>query len=85
MGRRHVVRPSLISLDFDLNTYRNAGGSTSDITLDLCSHIQNFSGLDVLMHITCTYMTRDKVVESLDRVSRDFDQSDISVRLDQIY
>jgi methylenetetrahydrofolate reductase (NADPH) len=46
----------------------NAGGSTSDITLDLCSHIQNFSGLDVLMHITCTYMTREKVLESLDRV-----------------
>lgn len=47
----------------------NAGGSTSDITLDLCSHIQNFSGLDVLMHITCTYMTRDMVLSSLDRVS----------------
>ena len=43
---------------------------TSDITLDLCAHIQNFSGLDVLMHITCTFMTRDKVIESLDRVNR---------------
>lgn len=48
---------------------RNAGGSTSDITLDLCAHIQNFSGLDVLMHITCTFMTREKVLESLDRVT----------------
>lgn len=51
-----------------LKIYRNAGGVTSDITLDLCSHIQNFSGLDVLMHITCTFMTREKVVESLDKV-----------------
>lgn len=49
--------------------FRHAGGRTSDITLDLCAHIQNFSGLDVLMHITCTYMTREKVIESLDRVS----------------
>ena len=39
----------------------NAGGVTSDITLDLCSHIQSYCGLDVLMHITCTYMTREKV------------------------
>lgn len=45
----------------------NAGGVTSDITLDLCSHIQNYCGLDVLMHITCTYMTREKVRESLDK------------------
>ena len=56
----------MVKLIFNLN--RNAGGVTSDITLDLCAHIQNFSGLDVLMHITCTFMTRDKVLESLDRV-----------------
>ena len=45
----------------------NAGGVTSDITLDLCAHIQQYCGLDVLMHITCTYMTREKVKASLDR------------------
>ena len=45
----------------------NAGGVTSDITLDLCSYIQNYCGLDVLMHITCTFMTREKVKESLDK------------------
>ena len=45
----------------------NAGGVTSDITLDLCSHIQQYCGLDVLMHITCTYMTRDQVKENLNR------------------
>lgn len=45
----------------------NAGGVTSDITLDLCSHIQNYSGLDVLMHLTCTFMTRVQVEEALDK------------------
>ncbi len=61
-----MVRPQRQILTPNLS-FRNAGGSTSDITLELCSHIQNFSGLDVLMHITCTYMTREKVLESLDR------------------
>lgn len=45
----------------------NAGGVTSDITLDLCCHIQQYSGLDVLMHMTCTYMSRDKIIASLDK------------------
>lgn len=45
----------------------NAGGTTSETTLDLCSHIQAYSGLDVMMHLTCTYMTREKVIESLEK------------------
>jgi methylenetetrahydrofolate reductase (NADPH) len=47
-----------------------AGGSTSDITLDLCASIQKYSGLDVLMHFTCTYMTREKIVDSLDKAKK---------------
>ena len=43
----------------------NAGGVTSEITLDLCSHIQKYMGVDVLMHITCTFMTREKILKSL--------------------
>lgn len=48
----------------------NAGGVTSDITLDLCCHIQQYSGLDVLMHMTCTYMAREKIIESLDKAKQ---------------
>ena len=44
-----------------------AGGSTFDTTLDLCGHITKCMGLDVLMHLTCTGMTRDRVIESLDK------------------
>ena len=44
-----------------------AGGGTFDNTLDLCGHILQYMGLDVLMHLTCTGMTRDRVVEALDR------------------
>ena len=44
-----------------------AGGSTFDKTLDICGHLTQFMGLDVLMHLTCTGLTRDRVIESLDR------------------
>ena len=44
-----------------------AGGSTADTTLDLSGHIQQFIGLDTLMHLTCTGLTREKVIESLDK------------------
>jgi len=36
-------------------------------TLELCGHIVQNMGLDVLMHLTCTGMTREKVVEALDK------------------
>jgi methylenetetrahydrofolate reductase (NADPH) len=44
-----------------------AGGSSFDTTLDLCGHITKFMGIDVLMHITCTGMTREKVIFALDK------------------
>lgn len=43
-----------------------AGGSSYETTLNLCGHITKFLGVDVLMHLTCTGMTREKVVEALD-------------------
>jgi len=44
-----------------------AGGGTFDSTLDLCGHMVNYMGLDVLMHITCTGLTVERVREALDR------------------
>ena len=43
-----------------------AGGSTSATTLGLCGHITKYMGLDVLMHLTCTGMTKEAVIEALD-------------------
>ena len=43
-----------------------AGGSSFATTLDLCAQIQRYMGVDVLMHLTCTGMTRDRVTEALD-------------------
>lgn len=44
-----------------------AGGSTCDTTLEMCGHIQQFIGLDTLMHLTCTGLTRDKVIDVLNK------------------
>eukprot|EP00184_Porphyridium_aerugineum_P005839 CAMPEP_0184706236 /NCGR_PEP_ID=MMETSP0313-20130426/36655_1 /TAXON_ID=2792 /ORGANISM="Porphyridium aerugineum, Strain SAG 1380-2" /LENGTH=654 /DNA_ID=CAMNT_0027167785 /DNA_START=98 /DNA_END=2062 /DNA_ORIENTATION=+ len=38
-----------------------AGGSTSDITLELVGNIQKYMGLDIMMHLTCTNMPQGKV------------------------
>lgn len=43
-----------------------AGGGTFATTLDLCGHIVNYMGLDVLMHLTCTNVTRERVIEALE-------------------
>ena len=41
-----------------------AGGSTSDLTLEICTTVQKFFGLDIMMHLTCTNITRDSLFEA---------------------
>lgn len=43
-----------------------AGGSTSDLTLDLSGNIQKYLGIDVMMHLTCTNMPSGQVLEGLE-------------------
>ena len=42
-----------------------AGGSTAALTLEITQHIQQFTGLDVMMHLTCTNMTKDTIDDAL--------------------
>jgi len=42
-----------------------AGGSTSDLTLELCRHIKTEFDLNPNMHLTCTNMDANKVTEAL--------------------
>lgn len=42
-----------------------AGGSTSDLTLELCRYIKNELNLNPNMHLTCTNMDAAKVTEAL--------------------
>lgn len=42
-----------------------AGGSTSDLTVDLCKKMVNEYGLEANMHLTCTNMVPSKVDDAL--------------------
>ena len=42
-----------------------AGGSTSDLTLELCRHVKKEFNLNPNMHLTCTNMDASKITEAL--------------------
>lgn len=42
-----------------------AGGTTSDLTLELCANLKAKSGLNPNMHLTCTNMEKQKVIDAL--------------------
>lgn len=44
-----------------------AGGTTSELTLEICEAAQNFCGLETMMHLTCTNMPRDQIDAALKR------------------
>ena len=59
IDRMAVLNPLWVDITW------GAGGSTSDLTLDITKHIQTFTGLDCMMHLTCTNMTRDLIDHAL--------------------
>ena len=61
IGRMATTNPLWVDVTW------GAGGSTFDKTLDICGHLTQVMGLDVLMHLTCTGLTRERVIESLDK------------------
>lgn len=44
-----------------------AGGSTSDLTLEICSIAQNNVGLETMMHLTCTNLPKEQIKEALQK------------------
>ncbi|KAJ3024151.1 hypothetical protein HKX48_005551 [Thoreauomyces humboldtii] len=43
----------------------NAGGSSSHVTMQICTTAQSVYGLETCMHLTCTNMPREKIDEAL--------------------
>jgi len=43
----------------------NAGGVTSDLTIEICSNAQTVYGLETNMHLTCTNMPVEKIDHAL--------------------
>jgi len=44
-----------------------AGGTTADLTMEISSNAQNFTGCEVMMHLTCTNMS----IEMIDKALKD--------------
>jgi len=42
-------------------------GSTQHLTLEVCQHLQMFTGLDVMMHLTCNNMCKSDIDEALQK------------------
>jgi len=61
MEKMGQMRPMWIDVTW------GAGGSTADTTLSLCETAMDVTGLDVLMHLTCTNVTIDTTRQVLQR------------------
>lgn len=42
-------------------------GPSADLTLEICQHLQMFSGVDVMMHLTCNNMTKEDIDNALNK------------------
>ncbi|KAI9101351.1 methylenetetrahydrofolate reductase-domain-containing protein [Phlyctochytrium arcticum] len=55
MERMYALGPEFIDVTW------NAGGSSSDVTMQVCTTAQSVYGLETCMHLTCTNMPREKI------------------------
>ncbi|EGF79873.1 hypothetical protein BATDEDRAFT_16794 [Batrachochytrium dendrobatidis JAM81] len=61
MERMYLLGPEFIDVTW------GAGGTTSDLTLEICTTAQAVFGLETCMHLTCTNMPRIKIDEALEQ------------------
>ena len=59
-----------------------AGGSTSDLTLDICKNTQNFLCLETQMHLTCTNINEELVKNALDDAKKNNIRNILALRGD---
>ncbi|KAI8899644.1 methylenetetrahydrofolate reductase-domain-containing protein [Globomyces pollinis-pini] len=55
MERMYALGPEFIDVTW------NAGGTSSDTTMEICTTAQSVYGLETCMHLTCTNMPREKI------------------------
>ncbi|RKP22569.1 methylenetetrahydrofolate reductase-domain-containing protein, partial [Syncephalis pseudoplumigaleata] len=76
MERMYRLGPEFIDVTW------GAGGSTSDLTLDICGTAQTVYGLETCMHLTCTCMPREKVDMALRECKNNGIQNILALRGD---
>ncbi|KAJ3036045.1 hypothetical protein HDV00_003092 [Rhizophlyctis rosea] len=59
LERMYSLGPEFIDVTW------NAGGSSSDVTMQICQTAQSVYGLETCMHLTCTNMPREKIDQAL--------------------
>jgi methylenetetrahydrofolate reductase (NADPH) len=59
LERMSLYKPAWIDVTW------GAGGSTSDLTLEICTNAQKYIGLETMMHLTCTNMQKEKIDSAL--------------------
>lgn len=64
-----IERMALLQPAF-LDVTWGAGGTTSDLTLEISSNAQNYTGVEVMMHLTCTNMSQEGLRGALDEAKR---------------
>ncbi|CAG8582909.1 10938_t:CDS:2, partial [Ambispora leptoticha] len=60
MERMYRLGPEFIDVTW------NAGGSSSELTVEITSTAQSVYGLETVMHLTCTNMPREKIEKALE-------------------
>ena len=59
LDRMAVLEPAFIDITW------GAGGTTQGTTLEIAKNAQTYFGLDVMMHLTCTNMSKNSLLEVL--------------------
>jgi len=59
-----------------------AGGTTSELTLEICETAQNLCGMETMMHLTCTNMPRSEIDKALQRAKASGIQNILALRGD---
>lgn len=76
MQRMSLLEPLFVDVTW------GAGGSTADLTLELSANAQRFFGLDVMMHLTCSNMPRQRIRETLEKAKEAGIESILALRGD---
>jgi methylenetetrahydrofolate reductase (NADPH) len=61
IDRMAALNPAFIDITW------GAGGSTADLTFDMAKTVQQYFGLNVLMHLTCTNMPEGEIMKVLEK------------------
>jgi methylenetetrahydrofolate reductase (NADPH) len=76
LSRMQHQRPAYVDFTW------GAGGSTSDLTLDLCVKAKTQFGMEPNMHLTCTNMDTAKITEALEGAKKNNIQNIVALRGD---